>query len=61
MAQKDKSVIGWQAQSSSEESGGWSKRERDQLMQDSFLTVFLSEKEAIWKAREYPAVTQVAK
>ena len=47
MAQKEKSVIGWQAWSSTEESGGWNKREWDQLMQDSSLTVFLSGKEVI--------------
>lgn len=61
MAQKEKSAIGWQEWSDIEESGGWSKKEWGQLMQDSSLTLILSGKEAIWKAGEYAAMTQVAK
>lgn len=60
-AHKEKSAISRQAQSSTKESGSWSKREWNELMQDSSLTVFLSGKEAISSDEEYPAVTQVAK
>lgn len=47
-----------------EQGPAWRKEKKyegwDQLIQDSSCNALLSAREAIWKAEEYPAVTQVA-